>query len=115
MTEKRKIPQRIVKLINESLEAIIDQWYLSVSDYYVTVERKAENPDIQFPEELKRFHDDSGHRIKFNKGDLDFTYGLSIESGPRGCLQGAFHRHADEEALLSVPINAQLTLLRVHG
>ena len=86
MTEKRKIPQKTVKLINESLEAIIDQWYLSVSDYYVTVERKAENPDIQFPEELKRFHDDSGHRIKFNKGDLDFTYGLSVESGSQGCL-----------------------------
>ena len=67
-------------LIDKALEAIIDQWYLSVSDYYITSEKKAENPDIIGPEELKRFHDETGHRIKFNKGDLDFTYGLSVLS-----------------------------------
>jgi hypothetical protein len=75
---KRKIPHKTAELIDDALEAIIDQWYLSVSDYYVTLEKKAENPDIQVPEELKRFHDETGHRIKFNKGDLDFTYGLSL-------------------------------------
>jgi hypothetical protein len=75
---KRKIPPKTVKLIDGALEAIIDQWYLSVSDYYVTAEKKAENQEIQIPEELKRFHDESGHRIKFNKGDLDFTYGLCV-------------------------------------
>jgi hypothetical protein len=72
-------------MIDEALEAIIDQWYLSVSDYYVTVEKKTENPAIQSPEELKRFHDELGHRIKFDKGALDFTFGLSVEAGPDGC------------------------------
>jgi hypothetical protein len=77
---KRKNPPKTAAMIDKALEAIIDQWYLSVSDYYITAEKKAESPDIQVPEELKRFHDESGHRIKFNKGDLDFTYGLSLIS-----------------------------------
>jgi len=75
---KRKITPKIASLLDKALEAIIDQWYLSVSDYYITCEKKADNPEIKLPEELKRFHDETGHRIKFNKGDLDFTYGLSI-------------------------------------
>jgi hypothetical protein len=75
---KKKIPPKMVKTIDNALGAIIDQWYLSVSDYYITLEKKAENPAIQIPEELKRFHDETGHRIKFNKGDLDFTYGISV-------------------------------------
>jgi len=83
---KRKIPNKTAELIDGSLEAIIDQWYLSVSDYYVTSEKKAENPDIQVPEELKRFHDETGHRIKFNKGDLDFTYGLSLMADTEDCV-----------------------------
>jgi hypothetical protein len=82
---KRKTPPKTAALIDKALEAIIDQWYLSVSDYYITAEKKAENPGIQVPEELKRFHDETGHRIKFNKGDLDFTYGLSFMSGGDGC------------------------------
>jgi hypothetical protein len=75
---KRKTPPKTAAMIDKALEAIIDQWYLSVSDYYITSEKKAENAEIQVPEELKRFHDENGHRIKFNKGDLDFTYGLSL-------------------------------------
>ncbi len=82
---KKKISPKTADLIDEALEAIIDQWYLSVSDYYVTVEKKTENPDLQIPEELKRFHDSSGHRIKFNKGDLDFTYGLSLSTDADCC------------------------------
>ncbi len=82
MPAKRRIPPKTCKLIDEALSAIIDQWYLSVSDYYVTAEKKAENPALELPEELKRFHDENRHRIKFNKGDLDFTYGLSLESTP---------------------------------
>jgi hypothetical protein len=78
---KRKITTKTAALIDKFLEAIIDQWYLSVSDYYITSEKKAENPGIDTPEELKRFHDDNGHRIKFNKRDLDFTYGLCFMSG----------------------------------
>lgn len=85
MPAKRKMSPKTAALIDEALAAIIDQWYLSVSDYYITSEKKAENPDIQLPEELKRFHDSTGHRIKFNKGDLDFTYGLSLLSSPDGC------------------------------
>ena len=80
MPGKRKASPKTAALIDKALEAIIDQWYLSVSDYYITSEKKTENPDIQSPEELKRFHDETGHRIKFNKGDLDFTYGLSLLS-----------------------------------
>lgn len=72
-------------MIDKALEAIIDQWYLSVSDYYITAEKKAESPEIQVPDELKRFHDENGHRIKFNKGDLDFTYGLSVTSDDEEC------------------------------
>ena len=72
-------------MIDKALETIIDQWYLSVSDYYITVEKKAESSEIQIPEELKRFHDENGHRIKFNKGDLDFTYGLSLMSESDDC------------------------------
>jgi hypothetical protein len=82
----KKTPNKVVKLIDDALEAIIDQWYLSVSDYYVTAEKKAESPGLDRAEELKRFHDESGHRIKFNKEDLDFTYGLSVDSGTDGCV-----------------------------
>jgi hypothetical protein len=89
---KRKTPPKIAAMIDKALEAIIDQWYLSVSDYYVTIEKKAENLELQIPEELKRFHDENGHRIKFNKGDLDFTYGLSLMSD-------------DEECALEVSVN----------
>jgi hypothetical protein len=77
---KRKTSPKSAALIDKLLESIIDQWYLSVSDYYITAEKKAENPSIDVPDELKRFHDESGHRIKFNKRDLDFTYGLCFMS-----------------------------------
>jgi len=83
---KKKIAPKTLKLIDEALAAIIDQWYLSVSDYYVTTEKKSENPDLQVPEELKRFHDNSAHRIKFDKGDLDFTYGLAVDDAGESML-----------------------------
>jgi hypothetical protein len=82
---KRKTPPKTAALIDKALEAIIDQWYLSVSDYYVTSEKKKENPELQVPEELKLFHDETGHRIKFNKGDLDFTYGLCLMAANEDC------------------------------
>lgn len=85
MPVKRKTPSKTAALIDKALEAIIDQWYLSVSDYYITAEKKAENPSLDVPEELKRFHDENGHRIKFNKGDLDFTYGLSLTMDGDSC------------------------------
>lgn len=85
MPGKRNTPPKTAELIDKALETIIDQWYLSVSDYYITTEKKAENPEIFAPEELKRFHDETGHRIKFNKGDLDFTYGLCFLPGDEDC------------------------------
>ncbi len=86
MAPKKKISPKTLKLIDEAMAAIVDQWYLSVSDYYVTAEKKAENPTIQVPDELKRFHDNLAHRIKFSKGDLDFTYGLALEIDSDHCL-----------------------------
>lgn len=86
MAGKKKITPKITKLIDEALAAIIDQWYLSVSDYYITVEKRSEHPEIKFGDELKRFHDDFSHRIKFDKGDLDFTYGLALELDGDRCL-----------------------------
>jgi hypothetical protein len=85
LSGKRNTPPKIAELIDKALEAIIDQWYLSVSDYYITTEKKTENPEIFGPPELKRFHDENGHRIKFDKGDLDFTYGLNLMTGDEGC------------------------------
>ncbi len=84
MPAKKKISAKTARLIDEALAAIIDQWYLSVSDYYITPEKKAENQTLESPVELKRFHDETGHRIKFNKGDLDFTYGLSLTTASDG-------------------------------
>jgi len=83
---KRKIPPKVVKEIDGALEAIVDQWYLSVSDYYVTAEKKTESPGLQSPEELKPLHDETRHRIKFNKGDLDFNYGMSISENEESCI-----------------------------
>ena len=60
------------------LGAIIDDWYENVSGFYLTKERLEAEPELESrEEELKRFHDDKGHRIKFNKDNLDFTYGLA--------------------------------------
>ena len=85
MAPKKKIPSKTIKLIDKALEGIVDQWYLSVSDYYITQEKKAEDPGIEGAEELKRFHDEAGHRIKFDKAQLDFTFGLAVEADAEGC------------------------------
>lgn len=57
------------------LEQIIDEWYEKVSAFYVTADQ-LQDEDAASEEELKRFHDSNGHRIKFSKDELDFTYGL---------------------------------------
>ena len=62
------------ELIDQVLSKIIDDWYQRVSRYYLTRDDQEDLPETAI--ELKRFHDASGHRIKFDKGDLDFTYGL---------------------------------------
>ena len=62
--------------IEEILGSMIDDWYERIQDFYITAESKSENPGITGDEELKRFHDKNGNRIKFDKDELDFTYGL---------------------------------------
>ena len=64
-------------VIEKVLGQIIDEWYEKVSPHYITSDQILDNPALkERKEELKRFHDTKGHRIKFNKDDLDFTYGL---------------------------------------
>ena len=59
------------------LGSIIDDWYGNVSGFYLTKEQlETDSEPGNREEELKRFHDDRGHRIKFDKDNLDFTYGL---------------------------------------
>ncbi len=70
-TKKREVA--IQETIEEILKSIIDDWYERVSGYYLTGPT-GEKPDGAV--ELKRIHDEKGHLIKFNKDDLDFTYGL---------------------------------------
>jgi hypothetical protein len=78
--KKRGNPEAMSKTIDDALSGIIDQWYQSVSEYYITKERKEHDPAITLDEELKRFHDEKGHRIKFAKGEMDFTYGLRLRN-----------------------------------
>ncbi len=72
----RKEEETVQKAVNETLEAIINEWYENVASFYITKERLAAEPNFHQEEELKRFQDENGCRIKFRKGDLDFTYGL---------------------------------------
>lgn len=76
LTVTKKDKETIQQTIDGTLRGIIDDWYENVSGFYVTPERLAADPRLGREEELKRFHDEHGHRIKFRKDDLDFTYGL---------------------------------------
>ena len=62
--------------VDTVLGEIIDDWFEKVSTYYVTAGKLATSDNPEQEEELKRFHDGNGHRIKFSKDELDFTYGL---------------------------------------
>jgi hypothetical protein len=62
--------------VDTVLGEIIDDWFEKVSTYYVTSGKLATSDNPEQEEELKRFHDGNGHRIKFSKDELDFTYGL---------------------------------------
>ncbi len=72
MVTKKK-DSGVQEAFEEILRTIIDEWYERVSGYYVT-SGSEDAPEAEV--ELKRFHDENGHRIKFNKDSLDFTYGL---------------------------------------
>lgn len=83
--------KKTLERIDRTLRDTIDDWYANVGPYYVTVEKKKLDSELG-DEELKRFHDAKGHRIKFAKDDLDFTYGL------HGYIE-------DEEYLVQVSVN----------
>ena len=77
MAPKRTSEAKAHGVIEEVLGQIIDEWYEKVSPHYITFDQMLNDPALkERKEELKRFHDTKGHRIKFNKDDLDFTYGL---------------------------------------
>ena len=65
-----------LQTVDALLGEIIDDWFEKVSTYYITTSRLADSDNPDQEEELKRFHDGNGHRIKFSKDELDFTYGL---------------------------------------
>ena len=65
-----------LQTVDSVLGEIIDDWFEKVSTYYVTASKLSESDNQDQEEELKRFHDGNGHRIKFSKDELDFTYGL---------------------------------------
>lgn len=85
------------KAFDDILAEIIDEWYRNVSAFYVTQEQLLKQPEPGREEELKRFHDERGHRIKFNKGDLDFTYGL------RSAWQG-------EDLIIEISVNNKVDI-----
>jgi len=85
---------------NEILGRVIDEWYEKVADFYVTSDGSDAVDDED--EELKRFHDERGHRIKFNKDDLDFTYGLRIYQ-------------EDEAAIVEVSVNNKVERFDYKG
>ena len=86
VTTKSKIKQ-VYTGIEEVLGQIIDEWYERVAGHYLTeqeLERQS-HPSTR-EAELKYFHDVAGHRIKFNKDELDFTYGLRSYCDDQHCV-----------------------------
>ncbi len=75
----KKTPLKIKQFVDSVLTEIIDEWYVSVSSFYVTREKREQEPSLEnAEEELKRFHDEKGHRIKFAKGSLLCTFGVNL-------------------------------------
>ena len=72
---------RLFKLLDKTLTDVIDDWYRNISGYY-HIENV--NEVDEYEPELKIFHDDSGHRIKFAKDDLQCTYGLKVVEEEKG-------------------------------
>lgn len=87
---KAKKEDTELETVDEILGSIIDEWYDNVCSFYRTVDEIT--PDSGQEPELKRFHDEKGHRIKFNKDDLDFTYGLKS-------------RWDDEDFVIEISVN----------
>lgn len=69
-------PKEKVRALDEIAGRIIRDWYERVKEYYVTEDDKLE---LGIRPELKCFHEQANHRIKFSRKDeLDVTYGLRI-------------------------------------
>ncbi len=68
-------PLKLYKLLDKTLAEMMDDWYKNVSNYYAI---ENVNEIEEFEPELKIFHDELGHRIKFAKDDLQCTYGLKV-------------------------------------
>ena len=62
-------------ILDDLLASMINEWYDNVCGYYTTEEHRQ---SAEEEPELKRFHDEKGHRIKFAKATLLCTYGLRI-------------------------------------
>jgi len=84
MTKTKSTATQIHKAIDELLSQIIDEWYERVSPHYIT--HSVSSGGQEREEELKFFHDKNGHRIKFNKDALDFTYGLKTQWEEEHCV-----------------------------
>ncbi len=84
MTKTKSDATQIRKAIDELLSQLIDEWYERVSPHYVT--HSVGSGSQKREEEIKCFHDKNGHRIKFNKDDLDFTYGLKSQWEEAHCV-----------------------------
>ena len=84
MTTTKSKATQIQKAIDELLSQIIDEWYERVSPHYVTHSVGSGRQERE--EELKCFHDKNGHRIKFDKDGLDFTYGLKSQWAEEHCV-----------------------------
>jgi hypothetical protein len=84
MTITKSKATQIQKAIDELLSQIIDEWYERVSPHYVT--HSVGSGRQAREEELKCFHDKNGHRIKFDKDGLDFTYGLKSQWAEEHCV-----------------------------
>ena len=83
---KSKVKQ-VYAGIEEVLGQIIDEWYERVAGHYLTQQDLEIHSRSSTGEaELKYFHDEAGHRIKFNKDELDFTYGLRSYCDDQHCV-----------------------------
>lgn len=64
-----------LRVIDQILREIIDEWYERVKENYVTEE---DSQLLGVEPEIKRFADDNSYRVKFaRKRELDITYGLA--------------------------------------
>ncbi len=87
MVKTKNTVQQAYAAIDEVLGQIIDDWYERVAGHYLTQDKLEGQPHSSTAEpELKYFHDKAGHRIKFNRDDLDFTYGLRSYCDDAHCV-----------------------------